>query len=84
MVRHGKYSIFSGFANESRDAHVSLIWDFGGAGQEIIALAHGTLPDKPLGRMFVGDGVKILALCLTNDEADPECLGAEYVARKVE
>ena len=77
---------FSGFANESRDAHVCLIWDYGeGKTNEIVALSHGTLKGKIIGRQLVGDGIKILAICLRNDElSGTERLGAEYLARKID
>lgn len=78
-----KIGLFKGRANPTRDTHVKLVWDFGGAGEEILALAH-TADQDDIGRILTGDGTKILAICLVNDTADVETIGASYYARTTE
>jgi len=72
-----------GSANPTQDTHVKIIWDFGGANEEILALTH-TSAKHIIGETITGDGTKILAICLVNDSGDEEALGVEMTARSVE
>lgn len=59
-----------------------LVWDFGGAGEEIIAATHGDA-NLDLVRQVVGDGTKKLSIVLENDDASAQVLGARYEAREL-
>ena len=61
---------------------VSLVWDFGGAGEEVIASTHGDT-NLELVRQVVGDGAKKLAIVLENDADAAQVLGARYEAREL-
>ncbi len=61
---------------------VKLVWDFGGAGEEVIASTHGDA-NLELVRQVVGDGAKKLALILENDGVSAELLGGRYESREL-
>jgi hypothetical protein len=74
---------WSGSANPFRDTHSCLIWDFGGAGERILALTYTSLKTT-IQEQFIGDGVKKLALVLRNDSLSAERLGCEFIYRIIE
>lgn len=59
-----------------------LVWDSGGAGEEIIAATHGDA-NLELVRQVVGDGTKKLAIVLENDSPSAQVLGARYEAKEL-
>ena len=61
---------------------VKLVWDQGGAGEEVIASTHGDA-NLELVRQVVGDGTKKLALVLENDAPAAQMLGGRYEAREL-
>lgn len=62
------------------DAHVCLVWDYGGAGEIILRASHGDA-DLPVHHDIVGDGTKKLAIVLINDTAAERVLGASWEAK---
>lgn len=61
---------------------VKLVWDHGGAGEEVIAATHGDA-NVEMVRQVVGDGAKKLAIVLENDSACAQVLGGRYEAREL-
>ena len=73
---------FSGAAAYISDSKAMVVWDFEGAGEEVIYFTHGD--GVFLGeRQFAGDGVKKMAICLVNDSAESQFLGGQYLARSI-
>ena len=70
-----------GSADPQRDTEVCIVWDRGGAGEEKVVLTHGSTV-SPVGREFVGDGVKKMSICLINNSNDSADLGVQYFIRK--
>ena len=60
-----------GSANPGKDTHVCLVWDYDGAGEEIVAITY-TSEKRNIDRQFEGNGVKKLAIVLVNDTLDTE------------
>ncbi len=73
---------FVGSAAYLATTAVKLVWDFGGAGEEVIAATHGDA-NLELVRQVVGDGAKKLSLVLENDAPSAQILGARYEAREL-
>ena len=73
---------FVGAAAYTPDTAVKLVWDLGGAGEEVIASTHGDA-NLELVRQVAGDGTKKLALVLENDSAAARVLGGRYEAREL-
>ncbi len=73
---------FAGSAAYSPETSVKLVWDLGGAGEEVIAATHGGA-NIELVRQVVGDGTKKLALVLENDSLSARTLGGRYEAREL-
>lgn len=71
-----------GSANPTRDTYVALVWDMGGASEEYLALTH-TSEKHDIGKEITGDGSKKISICLVNDTADTETLGAQYTVRTI-
>lgn len=69
-----------GSANPSKDTHVSIVWDYDGANEEIICLTH-TSEKREVLKTFVGDGSKKIAIVLVNDSLDSEKLAAGFEYR---
>ena len=61
---------------------VKLVWDQGGAAEEVIASTHGDA-NLDLVRQVVGDGTKKLALVLENDSPAARAIGGRYEAREL-
>lgn len=73
---------FVGSAAYLAETSVKLVWDFGGAGEEVLASTHGDA-NIELVRQVVGDGTKKLALVLVNASLSGQALGARYEAREL-
>lgn len=73
---------FVGAAAYAPDTSVKLVWDLGGAGEEVIASTHGDA-NVELVRQVPGDGAKKLALVLENDSLSARVLGGRYEAREL-
>ncbi len=73
---------FVGSAAYLPETDVKLVWDLGGAGEEVIASTHGDA-NVELVRQVAGDGVKRLALVLENDSLSARILGGRYEAREL-
>jgi hypothetical protein len=73
---------FVGSAAYLAQTTVKLVWDHGGAGEEIIASTHGDT-NLELVRQVVGDGIKKLALVLENDGVSGQLLGGRCEAREL-
>lgn len=73
---------FVGSAAYLSTTAVKLVWDAGGAGEEVIASTHGDA-NLELVRQVVGDGTKKLALVLENDASAAQSLGCRYEAREL-
>lgn len=73
---------FVGSAAYMAATSVKLIWDYGGAGEEIISSTHGDA-NTELVRQVVGDGTMKLALVLENDSDSAHALGGRYEAREL-
>jgi len=73
---------FHADAPSSSDGWVALIWDYGGAAEEIITLTY-TSVERTLNRSLVGDGVKKLAIVLHNGGSDDLVMGGEYNAKEL-
>jgi len=73
---------FVGSAAYLSTTAVMLVWDHGGAGEEIVASTHGDA-NIELFRQVVGDGVKKLALVLENDAPSAQVLGARYEVKEL-
>lgn len=61
---------------------VKLVWDYGGAGEEVIAATHGDA-NVEMVRQVVGDGTKRLAIVLENDSESAQVLGGRYEAKEL-
>lgn len=70
---------WKGAANGNGNTHVCIIWDYEGAGEEIIALTYWSDVSN-IERVFEGNGTKKLAIVLRNDSLNTERLGAEFSA----
>jgi hypothetical protein len=73
---------FVGSAAYGPETSVKLVWDLGGAGEEVIASTHGDA-NVELVRQVAGDGVKKLALVMENDSLSARVLGGRYEAREL-
>lgn len=73
---------FVGAAAYLSTTAVKLVWDHGGAGEEVIASTHGDA-NVELVRQVVGDGTKKLALLLENDAPSAQALGGRYEAKEL-
>jgi hypothetical protein len=73
---------FHADAPSSSDGWVALIWDYDGAGEEIITLTY-TSTDRVLNRSITGDGTKKLAIVLHNGGSDNLVMGGEYDAKEL-
>jgi hypothetical protein len=62
---------FYGEAAYSTNSAVKLVWDLDGANEEILWATKGSGGMPNIDIIRTGDGVKKLALCLDNGEADP-------------
>jgi hypothetical protein len=69
--------LFVGNAAYLDDIHVRLVWDYGGAGEEIIVATHGDM-EFQLVRVLQGDGVKKLAIVLDNATLADRVVGAAW------
>lgn len=75
--------LFDGSAAYLDDTTVSIVWDYGGAGETILAATHGDVQDRTIVEQVTGDGVKKLSIVLTNDTSAARVLGAHWEAQKV-
>lgn len=73
---------FVGSAAYLAETTARLVWDQGGASEEILASTHGD-SNIELVRQVVGDGSKKLALVLENASQAGQSLGARYEAREL-
>ena len=64
------------------ETSVKLVWDQGGAAEEVIASTHGDA-NITLVRQVVGDGTKKMALVLENASQSGQALGAQYEAKEI-
>lgn len=69
----------SGAAAFSPDVRVLIVWDRGGANEEILFATHGD-STKEIDRELTGDGSKKLSIVLENDLAEAATIGGSYVA----
>lgn len=69
-------------APSSSDGWIALIWDYGGANEEILFLTYAS-KSKSLDREIVGDGTKVLALILHNEGGTDLMMGGCYEAREI-
>lgn len=68
-----------GAANPNQDTVVCLVWDYQGAGEEILYTGYGS-HDKKVNIDLTGDGTKKLAIVLGNNSLSSETLGISYEA----
>lgn len=73
---------FVGSAAYVPTTSVRLVWDYGGAGEEVLASTHGDA-NLDFVRQIVGDGTKKLALVLENDDDAAQVIGARYEAKEL-
>lgn len=76
-------SFFQGSAAYNESTTAKLVWDYQGAGEEVVASTHGDTQFSQLHRTVVGDGVKKLAIVLDNQTQALQALGGRYTATKV-
>lgn len=57
------------------DTNVSIIWDPGGAQQEIILSSYRDAMHENINKQFTGDGTRVLRILLTNDQSESGYLG---------
>jgi len=69
-------------SSEVPDTAASIIWDPTGT-PEIIISSYGEIVQENIDKTFVGDGTKILRICLINDLTEPANMGAFYQAVKL-
>ena len=62
---------------------VSLVWDRGEPGEEILAATHGDAEIDVL-RVLVGDGVKKLEVVLQNDSNEGQTIGGSWTGTVLE
>ena len=74
---------FEGDAPSSSDGYVALVWDYEGAGEEILALTYTSKPPKKLNKVITGDGVKKLALVFHNSGTFDLAMGGCYKAKEL-
>lgn len=75
-----KIQAWIGEAHPFKDTTVCIVWDHGGAGEEVVTLTHSTSNHR-LDFNAVGDGTKVLSILLQNDSSGPVELGVEFIAK---
>ncbi len=73
---------FVGNALYLGDTSVLLVWDEGGAAEDVISCTHGD-SDVDLDVEVVGDGVKELSLILANDTSSSQLMGGSFRAKEM-
>lgn len=66
-----------GNADQTTDTVVMIVWDLGGAQEEIIFSTHGDDHQKLI-KSFTGDGSKKMSIVLNNRKASIKTIGAWY------
>ena len=69
-------------ASPVKDTRVSIIFDYGEAGAQILFMTRSTLSHDQI-KEVTGDGVKKLAIVLTNNDSSSTFLGGEFGARDI-
>jgi hypothetical protein len=72
-----------GNAASSPDTEVCVVWDPGGAQEEVVFVTHGDDQQDLSGVSYVGDGTRIMRIRLINDEASAEALGGWWRAELI-
>lgn len=69
--------IMGGNASSAETTKSEVIWDPGGAQQEVLFTTYGDA-EVSVGREFVGDGVRKIRIRLTNDQLVARTLGCYW------
>lgn len=64
-----------GDSSDTPDSAVCIVWDPGGAQQEIIISTYRDAKHHNISKIFEGDGTRVLRVQLTNDLAEATYLG---------
>ena len=73
-----KFEEMGGSLDPKNGSHVKLIWDAGGAGEQIVFIAFNGFVQKTVDE-FVGDGVKIFRVQLVNNSPTSEIMGGHGI-----
>lgn len=73
---------FGGNAATHPDTTVRIVWDYGGASPEILFATHGDMIRQPIGINVLGNGVKVIAIILVNDQAASTFLGGFWIGNE--
>ena len=68
-----------GNAGLSEDSVIQIIWNPGGADEEIILATHGDASQEIFSKSFAGDGTKKLRIKLTNDKSVSDYIGGYWI-----
>ena len=58
-----------------QDSNACIVWDPGGAEQEIILSTYSDAKQENISKIFTGDGTKVLRILLTNDLSEATYIG---------
>lgn len=72
-----------GNASISPDTIIKIVWDDGGAAEEIIFSTHGDATHM-IQKQYTGDGSKKLTIKLTNNLTETDCIGGYWKGVLVE
>ena len=59
-----------------------IIWDADGT-PEVVVSSYGEVSQDNINKTFVGDGVKVMRICLTNDLTESTYMGGFWQADKI-
>ena len=72
-----------GSSCNSPDSNVCVVWDPGGGQQEIILSTYRDTKQQDIGKIFTGDGTRVLRILITNDLAEAAYLGGYVQAENL-
>ena len=64
-----------GDSSDTPDSAVCVVWDPGGAQQEILLTTYRDAKHQNISKIFTGDGTRVLRVQLTNDLAEATYMG---------
>ena len=73
-----------GNSADNPDTNICIVFDPGGASQEIIFSTYHDSIHENINKEFTGDGVKVLRIILTNDLTESSYLGGFVQAEKLQ
>jgi hypothetical protein len=72
-----------GDCSNTPDTNICIVWDPGGAQQEIILSTYRDAKHENIGKEFTGDGTRVLRINLVNDLGEATYLGGFVQAERL-